>query len=48
MQWAMILAIALVVSTSWAGDTYQAKVIGISDGDTIKVLHGGIVLPGPV
>ncbi len=25
----------------WGAETYQAKVIGVTDGDTIKVLRGG-------
>lgn len=38
----MVLGIVLIaVISSWAAEPYQAKVIGISDGDTIKVLHGG-------
>ncbi len=35
------LAVVLIASASWAGEPYQAKVVGISDGDTIKVLHNG-------
>jgi len=35
------LAMVLLASASWAGEPYQAKVVGISDGDTIKVLHNG-------
>ena len=38
----LILALTLLVSTTWASETYQAKVIGISDGDTITVFHGGV------
>jgi len=41
IQLAIVFTIALMASTSWAGEVYQAKVIGISDGDTIKVLHEG-------
>ena len=37
----VVLAIALMPSVSWAGQPYHAKVVGISDGDTIKVLHNG-------
>lgn len=36
-----ILAISLLASVSLAAEPYQAKVVGISDGDTIKVLHEG-------
>ena len=36
-----ILAMVLLASASWAGEPYQEKVVGISDGDTIKVLHNG-------
>lgn len=35
----LVLAILLLASVSFAVEPYQAKVIGISDGDTIKVLH---------
>jgi endonuclease YncB( thermonuclease family) len=31
----------MLASASFAVEPYQAKVIGISDGDTIKVLHEG-------
>ena len=41
MRLAMILVIVLMASPSWADEAYQAKVIGVSDGDTIKVLHEG-------
>ena len=41
IQLAMILAMVLLAFASWAAEPYQAKVIGISDGDTIKVLHEG-------
>ena len=37
----LILAICLLASAAWAAEPYQAKVIGISDGDTIKVLNKG-------
>ena len=37
----IVLAISLLLSTAWPNDTYQAKVVGISDSDTIKVLHDG-------
>ena len=32
---------ALIAYSSWAAEPHQAKVIGISDGDTVKVLHEG-------
>ena len=31
----------LLASISFAAEPYQAKVVGITDGDTIKVLHEG-------
>ena len=37
----LFIAIFLLAYTSWADETFQAKVIGISDGDTIEVLHEG-------
>jgi len=37
----MILAMVLLAFASWATEPYHAEVIGISDGDTIKVLHEG-------
>ena len=37
----LALAILLIASVSLAAEPYQAKVVGISDGDTIKVLHEG-------
>ena len=37
----LALSIFLLASVSFATEPYQAKVIGISDGDTIKVLHEG-------
>ena len=37
----LVLAISILASASWASETYQAKVVGITDGDTIKVLHSG-------
>ena len=36
-----VLAIFLLASVSLAAEPYQAKVVGISDGDTITVLHDG-------
>ena len=36
-----VLAIFLLASLSLAAEPYQAKVVGISDGDTITVLHDG-------
>ena len=33
------MAIALMACGSWAKEPYYAKVVGITDGDTIKVLH---------
>ena len=36
-----VLAIILLASVSLAAEPYQAKVVGISDGDTITVLHNG-------
>lgn len=36
-----ILAITLLASVSLAAEPYQGKVIGISDDDTITVLHDG-------
>jgi endonuclease YncB( thermonuclease family) len=41
IQLAIILATVLLASGSFAVEPYHAKVIGISDGDTIKVLHEG-------
>jgi endonuclease YncB( thermonuclease family) len=35
------LFVALVASASCANESYQVKVVGVSDGDTIKVLHEG-------
>lgn len=35
----MILAIALMASVAWTNETFQAKVVGISDGEAITVLH---------
>ena len=32
---------ALITYSQWAAEPYQAKVIGIPDGDTVKVLHEG-------
>jgi micrococcal nuclease len=37
----LVLAIALVATSSCANESYQAKVVSVSDGDTIKVLHQG-------
>jgi endonuclease YncB( thermonuclease family) len=37
----LVLAIFILVSASWASEPYQVKVVGITDGDTIKVLHNG-------
>ena len=37
----LILVIILLASMAWAGESYQAKVVAISDGDNIKVLHNG-------
>ena len=34
-----VIAICLLASVSLAAESYQAKVVGISDGDTITVLH---------
>ena len=34
-----VLAILLLASVSLAAEPYQAKVVGISDGDTITVLY---------
>lgn len=36
-----VLAIFLLSSVSLAAEPYHGKVVGISDGDTIKVLHEG-------
>ena len=41
IQVVLILAISLIVSAAWPNETYQAKVVGLSDGDTITVLHDG-------
>jgi endonuclease YncB( thermonuclease family) len=41
----VIFAIILSLSTTtkgWCDDSWQGKVVGISDGDTITVLNGGI------
>jgi len=35
------IALLLIASACGAGDSYNANVVGISDGDTIKVLHKG-------
>jgi endonuclease YncB( thermonuclease family) len=42
-QFLPITAIVLVLLASicYAGDIYQAKVVGIADGDTVKVFHNG-------
>ena len=41
IQIVLALAFSLLVSAAWAGELFQGKVIGISDGDTITVLHDG-------
>jgi micrococcal nuclease len=38
---ATMLVIVLLASVSFAAEPYQAKVVGITDGDTVKVLHEG-------
>ena len=37
----LFIAISLLACASWASEPFQAKVVGISDGDTITVLHNG-------
>ena len=41
LQLTVTTLLILIASFCWADDAYKAKVIGISDGDTIKVLHNG-------
>ncbi len=38
----LVLAIFLLASVSFAAEPYETKVVGISDGDTIKVLYEGM------
>jgi micrococcal nuclease len=38
---ATLLFIVQLSTLVWAEEPYQAKVVGISDGDTVKVLHNG-------
>ena len=33
--------IAIATATAWSADSWQGKVVGISDGDTITVMHDG-------
>lgn len=37
----ILLSLFYFLSPTWAADVYQAKVVGVSNGDTIKVLHNG-------
>ena len=37
----VVFSIALLATTSCANESYQAKVVSVSDGDTIKVLKNG-------
>ena len=36
-----LVAMVLTATVACAADTYRANVVGISDGDTIKVIHHG-------
>lgn len=39
IQLFLALAMVLLASASWAGEPYQAKVVGISDGDRLQLRH---------
>lgn len=43
LRMATIIAVAFCFNFPAYADSYTAKVVGVSDGDTIKVFHDGIV-----
>jgi hypothetical protein len=44
----LFLVLLLTATTTWAGESFQAKVVSIADGDTIKVFRNsaGVIRRG--